>query len=54
MLGCQDPQAEQICKIVKKGKEVTANCVVSPLATWLRTALDFGHLIGILELVPSS
>lgn len=53
MLGCQDPQEEQICKSVKKEKEVTANCVVCPLVTWLRVALDFGHLLGILELVPS-
>lgn len=52
VLGCQDPQEEQICKSVKKEKEVTANCVVS-LATRLRTALGFGHLLGILELVPS-
>lgn len=53
MLGCQDPQEEHICKIVMKEKEVPANCVVSPLATRLRTALGFGQLLGILELVSS-
>lgn len=53
MLGCQDPREEQICKIVKKEKEGNANCVVSPLTTLLIAACDFGHLLDILELVPS-
>lgn len=53
MLGCQDPREEQICKIVKKEKEGNANCVVSPLTTLLIAACGFGHLLDILELVPS-
>lgn len=52
LLGCQDPQEEQICKIVKKEKEDSANCVVSPLARWLRTACGLGYLLDILDLVP--
>lgn len=52
MLRCQDPREEQICKTVKKEKEVSANCVVSPLATRLITARGFGHLLDILERVP--
>lgn len=52
MLRCQDPREEQICKTVKKGKEVSANCVVSPPATRLITARGFGHLLDILEHAP--